>query len=236
VNTSETSPVLGLRKILTPALVEWGGSYLRGIRPSGSFAKGTANLSGTDIDLFISLKKDTPNTLEEIYSRLLNRLKQDGYDPQPRNVAINVRVQGYDVDLIPARHQGGISEDHSLYRRRAATWTQTNVMQHIAAVRSGGRLLETRVLKLWRDQHSLDLPSFYLQLTIIEALKGARSPLPQNVITALEYLRDRFPTARVVDPANSNNIISEELSSAEKGRIALKAADALGKSWRELIS
>jgi hypothetical protein len=29
----------------------------------------------------------------------------------------SVRVGGYDVDLVPAKHQGGNSEYHSLYRR-----------------------------------------------------------------------------------------------------------------------
>jgi len=40
------------------------------ISPSGSFAKGTANRSGTDIDLFISLSESTPETLKEIYDSL----------------------------------------------------------------------------------------------------------------------------------------------------------------------
>ncbi len=40
------------------------------ISPSGSFAKGTANRSGTDIDLFISLSESTPETLKETYDSL----------------------------------------------------------------------------------------------------------------------------------------------------------------------
>jgi tRNA nucleotidyltransferase (CCA-adding enzyme) len=119
VNASATSPVRGVQAILQPMLNEWAGTQLRAVHPSGSFAKGTANHSGTDIDLFISLKSDTTQTLKEIYTMLFNRLKERGYTPKQQNVSINIRVGTYDVDLVPAKHQGGNSEDHSLYRRRA---------------------------------------------------------------------------------------------------------------------
>jgi hypothetical protein len=236
VDTSATSPVRGVQAVLQPVLNEWGGLQLRAVHPSGSFAKGTANHSGTDIDLFVSLKSDATNTLKEIYTTLFNKLKEKGYTPKQQNVSINVRVGGYDVDLVPAKHQGGNSLDHSLYRRRADTWTQTNVQEHIATVMRAGRLLESRVLKLWRNQKQLDLPSFYLELTVIAALSGARGTLSQNVWTALEYLRDRFPNARIVDPANTNNIISDDLSAAEKAKIATAAGQALKAThWDQIV-
>ena len=237
VDTSATSPVRGVQATLQPILNEWAGTQLRTVHPSGSFAKGTANHSGTDIDLFISLKSDTTNTLKEIYTSLFNKMKAKGYTPKQQNVSINVRVGGYDVDLVPAKHQGGNSEDHSLYRRRADTWTQTNVVKHIATVRNAGRISESRILKLWRNQKQLDFPSFYLELTAINALSGARGTLSQNVWTALEYLRDRFPNARVVDPANTNNIISDDLSAADKTKIATAAGQALkATDWSQIVT
>jgi tRNA nucleotidyltransferase (CCA-adding enzyme) len=84
VDTSATSPVRGVQAILQPALNEWAGDQLRAVSPSGSFAKGTANHSGTDIDLFISLKSDTTNALKEIYTKLFNKMKEKGYNPKSR--------------------------------------------------------------------------------------------------------------------------------------------------------
>jgi hypothetical protein len=227
VNTTATSPVLGVLTVLRPILTQWAGAQLRALHPSGSFAKGTANRSGTDIDLFISLKSDTTQTLKEIYTSLVATMSAKGYTPKKQNVSINVRIGGYDVDLVPAKHQGGNSEDHSLYRRRADTWTQTNVIKHIATVGNSGRISEARVMKLWRNQKGLDFPSFYLELTTINALSGARGTLSQNVWKVLEYLRDSLTTARVVDPANTNNIISDDLTAAEKATIAAAARRAL---------
>ena len=236
VNTSATSPVLGVLATLRPILNEWAGAQLRTLHPSGSFAKGTANHSGTDIDLFISLKNDTTNTLKDIYSSLFEKMKAQGYAPKQQNVSINVRVGGYDVDLVPAKHQGGNSEDHSLYRRRADTWTLTNVVKHITTVRNSGRISESRILKLWRNQKQLDFPSFYLELTVIPALSGAHGTISQNVWTAFEYLRDRFPNARVVDPANTNNVISDDLSATDKTKISNAAGHALkATDWNQIV-
>ena len=236
VDTSATSPVRGVQAVLQPLINQWAGSYLRTVHPSGSFAKGTANHSGTDIDLFLSVKNETPNTLKEIYMTLFNKLKEAGYSPNMQNVSINVRVGAYDVDLVPAKHQGGNSQDHSLYRRRADTWTQTNVQQHIATVTKAGRTIETRVLKLWRNQKQLDLPSFYLELVVIAALSGARGTLSQNIWTTFEYLRDRFPNARFIDPANTNNIISDDLSAADKTKIATAAGEGLrATNWGHIV-
>lgn len=237
VDTSATSPVRGVQAILQPILNEWATTQLRTVHPSGSFAKGTANRSGTDIDLFISLKSDTTTSLKDIYNSLFNKMKAKGYTPRQQNVSIDIRVGTYDVDLVPAKHQGGNSEDHSLYRRRADTWTLTNVVKHITKVQNAGRISESRILKLWRNQKQLDLPSFYLELTVIAALSGARGTISQSVWTALEYLRDRFQNARVVDPANTNNIISDDLSAADKAKIANAAGQALkATDWKQIIT
>jgi hypothetical protein len=181
-------------------------------------------------------KSGTPDTLKEIYTKLFNRLKEKGYTPKQQNVSINIRVGGYDVDLVPAKHQRGNSEDHSLYRRRADTWTQTNVMTHIATVTNGGRISEARVLKLWRNQKQLDFPSFYLELATINALSGARGSISENVWKAFQYLRDSFANARIVDPANTNNIISDDLSSSDKAKITAAAIRALeATDWNQIV-
>ena len=221
VDTGPFAPARGCQTLLLPHLREWAGGQLVSVSPSGSFAKGTANVSGTDIDLFISLKEDTRNTLGEIYDSLFEKLRAKQLSPRRQNVSIGVRIRGFEVDLVPAKRQGPFGEDHSLYRNRADTWTKTNVARHIASVAGSGRRNEIRVLKLWRNQKNLDFPSFYLELTAIEALKGgATGRLSTNILRVFEYLRDRFETARVTDPANTNNVLSDEVAAID----ALEAA------------
>lgn len=236
VDTGPYSPVRGVQTTLNPIIQQWAGNMLSGISPSGSFAKGTANKSGTDIDLFISLSSNTNQTLKEIYESLFARMSGVGYTPKRQNVSINVTVNGYRVDLVPAKRQDSYSEDHSLYRRRADSWTKTNITKHISHVRLGGRINETRVLKLWRNQKDLDFPSFYLELTIINALTGQYGGLSTNVWKVFEYLRDSFENGRVVDPANTNNIISDDLTAAEKSKIKAAAKLALAATnWEQIV-
>ena len=128
-----------------PTLQRWANRFLVSVHPSGSFMKGTAILSGTDIDLFISLSEDTTESLEQIYESLFNRLSEDGYSPTRQNVSLNIKVHGYSVDLVPAKRQNPYSQDHSIYVRRARTWQKTNVITHIETVRGANRLQETRV-------------------------------------------------------------------------------------------
>jgi hypothetical protein len=129
-----------------------------------------------------------------------------------------------------------VSTDHSLYRNRAETWTKTNVVKHIQHVRSFNRINETRIIKLWRKQKALEFPSFYLELTVIEALRGCQTNLSANVVRVLEYMRDSFVNARVVDPANTNNIISDDLTVAEKNALRLRAESALKGNWDGVVT
>ncbi len=127
--------------------------------------------------------------------------------------------------------------DHSIYRRKADSWTKTNINKHIQLVKNSRRISEIRLMKIWRKLHGLDFPSFYLELCVIDALHGCRyGNLPSNFATALTYLADDFQTARHIDPANSNNTISDDLTDNEKARIAKLARVSLEKQfWEEVV-
>lgn len=238
VDTGRDSPVRSVQSLIQPVIAQWAGSQLISVSPSGSFMKGTANRSGTDTDLFISLSWNVRETLKEIYQSLLTKLSSSGYSPKMQNVSINIKVNGYSVDLVPAKHQGHGS-DHSLHRRRGDTWTKTNITTHIMHVRQYGRLNESRILKLWRDQKRLDFPSFYLELTIINGLPWQLAPetLSSNVLKVFGYLRDSFSDARIVDPANTNNVISDDLTTAEKAKVRAAAIGALSAdNWNRIVT
>ncbi|HEV7251906.1 MAG TPA: nucleotidyltransferase [Mesorhizobium sp.] len=237
VDTGPQSPIRRVQQTLEPAIRTWAAGVLNGVSPSGSFAKGTAIASGTDIDLFISLSPAVSATLKEIYNSLAGVMHGLGYTPRRQNVSIGIKVGNYDVDLVPAKQQTYGSLDHSIYRRRADTWTKTNITIHINQIANCGRRDEIRLLKLWRNQKGLDFPSFYLELTIIEALRQSLlQGLESNLQTALIYLRDRFPNARIVDPANTNNVLSDELNAAEKAKIAESArVAAASTTWQEFV-
>lgn len=222
---------------LHEVIIQWAGDCIHGIEFSGSRAKGTATTLSSDFDLFISLKHDTQNTLKEIYESLFNFLAQKGYKVRKQNVSIGVRYLNTDIDLVPAKKRAGNTNYHSLYISKRDTWTQTNVTEHINNVKSSGRIIEIVLLKVWRKLHGLDFPSIYLELTIIEALKGkSKSDPANNFLSVLDYLRDEFVDKTIIDPANSNNIISDDLFKYEKEAIRKKARDSRAQNyWTDII-
>jgi len=244
---AQTHRYFGVQTTLMPTLQQWAGDNLLGVYPSGSFMKGTAVRSGTDIDLLLSLSEHTKETLKEVYNKLFDCLTSAGYSPRRQNVSLNITVSKYSVDLVPGKRQNALSDDHSLYRRKADTWTKTNVLTHARTVVGAGRPDEIRILKLWRNQKGLDFPSFYLELSVIRALSAKplldSSGIPllslaERVMAVFDYLRDSFPAARIADPANSNNIISDDLTAQEKARVsaAAKAArEAAASSWEDVV-
>jgi hypothetical protein len=238
VDTGIASPLWGVQRVLDSHLRQWANKFLVSIHASGSFMKGTANKSGTDIDLFISLSEQTRETLKEIHDSLCTRLTGLGLTPRRQNVSINVTVSGYSVDLVPGKRQNAFTTDHSLYRRRADTWTKTNVQTHINTVINSGRRDEIRILKLWRNQKNLDFPSFYLELTVIAALPPLHyGTVSQNVMTVFTYLRDKFVDGRVVDPANTNNFLSDDVTTTDKAKIKAAATAALSAAdWNQIVT
>lgn len=207
-----------------PVIQRWGNSYLVKAEFSGSVAKGTGINIGTDADIFISVSSNTPGTLADLYGTLFNAVTQAGYIARKQNVSIGITVNGYKIDLVPGRRQSQYGNDHSLYKSKAGSWTQTNINTHINHVKNSNRIEEIRLSKIWRQLHNLEFPSFYLELAVIDALKySTAGNLSANFLKVLEFFRGSLPSTRYVDPANTNNIISDDLTAAQKIAISSQA-------------
>jgi hypothetical protein len=235
--TADPSAISHAASQIIPTLKTWAGRSLLGIQFSGSYAKGTAISLGTDVDLFLSLNTSQP--VKDLYWSLFQYCADHQLRPQPQNVSIRIQSNRLNIDLVPARKQPGNTNDHTLYNRKSDSWVQTNVAEHIRVVSTSGCTTEIRALKIWRELHHLDFPSFYLELTVIAALSGNRSPsLAERVFSILGYLAQKFQNARVLDPANTNNVISndKDLSIEEKRVIALAAEKCLMmRSWEQIL-
>ena len=226
------SPVRTVQKVLQPVLQRWGGQHIVDIKPSGSFAKGTAVHGGTDIDIFVSLTSRLTDPLEKIYTTLRNALAGAGYTPRPQNVSLGITSSSYKVDVTPGRRQDQYGRYHSLHSNKTGGWLQTNIDEHIRVVSGSGRTDEIRLMKIWRNRFGLDWPSFYLELFVIGALNGHRTAdLPANMVTVLTTVRDTIRRRRLIDPANTNNVVSNTLAPEGRDALARQAAIALQGSW-----
>ena len=187
--------------------------YLESVTLGGSHAKGT-DLRDSDIDLFLRFSPATPGPISAIQTSLADRCHG-----QVRNVSVRIAYQGLSVDLVPAR--GNV-----LWQARFNTWLKTDIAEQIRYVRNSGLIDEILALKIWRRRHALRFPSFLMELAVIRALKPGR-PIEQQFTSLLHFLATGFPTARLIDPGNSNNVVSDLLTDVEKLRIARRAAISL---------
>lgn len=232
-------------KPLINMVKKWGGDQIATIKPSGSSAKGTAVVGSADLDLFISLKSSTAGTLGDLYDSLYihfgSFIKSHGIKRRRQNVSIRIFYKDLEVDFVPGKKMAGYHSWHSLHvRRDKKIWTQTNVDSHIKKVVNSGRVEEIILIKIWRDINKLNFPSIYLELSVINALRGKRKGnLESNLITIFKYLSSKgnFISTTILDPANGNNVISKMIIKKEKLKISSMANKSikLVPDWKKII-
>lgn len=224
---------------LRPHIHTWANGHEYEIRPSGSLAKGTAIIGTSDMDIFISLNPSvsTCNTLENVYNTLRNRFHASGHSPREQNVSVGITHSGLKIDVVAGVRHHVLGQDHSIWKRKARTWTKTNVDEHVRYVVGSGRISDIKAVKIWRKLRGLDFPSFYLEMSVIEALRGkllAGSP-SEHFVAVMNYLANDLRTKTIKDPANSANEVSEDLTDNEKMIVANAAARTLQGGWQQAI-
>jgi hypothetical protein len=236
VDIGMRSPLRGYERDVSAACRELGIKLLE-IYPTGGFEKGTANASSVSIDFLASFAPTATETTHEIYEALFETLRTRRLEPVKRDVSIALLLDGIAIDIVPGKREAMISDMHEIWIPRLERSVKTNLTQHILDAIGSGRREEVRIMKIWRDQQGLDFPSFYLELSINAALRRQpQGALAANVWAVLGYLETFFPARSILDPVNANNIVSDQLTSADKDAIRKAAQYArAGRAWSEII-
>lgn len=231
--------------LLKADLKQWASTCFLATLDSGSRAKGTAISMASDVDYLISLSSDcnaTTGGLKSIYDSLHTHLKSKYNTLRKQNVSFRINLGGLEIDITPARKHSGNTNDHWLYVSKIDSWRQTNIQKHITDISGCGRLNEIKLLKIWRELNQLDFPSIYLEYLTINILSGKSkeaSKLADNFWFILQELSKDTSNplnSRIVDPANSTNILSDLLSATEKNVIISKAKTTVGQTnWGSVV-
>lgn len=219
-----------------PLLKQWGKEYLLGLTLSGAYAKNTAISLSSDVDVLIALSPIPGMEMKNIFWSLFEHLSDHDLNPHTRDVSIRVRAGEFNVDLIPACRDHEAS-GNALFNKRSGHTVQTDVARHVHLVANSGRQQEICAFKIWRERMSLDFPSLYLEFTVLRALGPERfGQLADNMLAVLRHLANRFEQAVIPDPANPDNLLSNDLSEAGKKAIASAARDALyDENWKKIL-
>jgi hypothetical protein len=206
---------------------------------AGSYGKKTMISESFDLDIVAYWPDDCGFLLKDIFSAVGSVLQQKWKSARPRTVAWSISFQGgFHIDVVPGRALDKAYKEANLYRSDKDSSMKTSIKVHIDTVRSSGRQDAIRLVKLWKTRNGVPWKkSLALELMTIEALKGtSTTDLEQQLFKVFAHIRDTIEKVRIVDPANSNNIVSEELSDSDRKAIETAAQAAIAaKLWSDVF-
>lgn len=204
------------------------------IRYAGSKAKGTMIAENYDLDIVSYFPHNKNMTLKEIYDSVQKMLSSK-YAIEPKASAIRIKridndvETDYHIDVVPGKFVDGNKGDAFLYVAYGEKERmQTNIDTHIAYVKDSGCQDIIKLMKLWKERNHIPFKTFVLEIAVVETLRGSdKKDVSGALRKVFNYISDEIESARLLDPANSNNIVSEVISSGDKSIIASGAAKAL---------
>jgi hypothetical protein len=185
----------------------------------GSFGKRTMIKARYDLDLVIYWPHTATYTIKDIYNAVGNVLKRNWSVVNSKTVAWELPFDsGFHIDIVPGR---ALYYEANLHRTDRGTTLKTSLKKHIDTVRNSGCVDAIRLMKLWRARKNVPFKkNLLLELMTIEGCRGKPAgDLGVQLSSALNYIRSNILTCNVLDPANSNNSLSDDLDQNTRATI-----------------
>lgn len=219
------------------------------VRYAGSYKKGTMIRASYDLDVLCYFPSDTEigDNLQEIYEAVAEILEKK-YVISRKRSAIKLWDPADDedpvyfhVDVVPGRFVDGDDGDVWLNQNRGQKdRLKTNPEEQISHVRNSDLRDAIKLAKIWREEYGFELPTFVLELLVIDLLAGREDDsLSDQMERFWSELRERAKDLTVEDPANSNNDLSDLLDAAARANLLNAAKWALRRveddSWDDIF-
>lgn len=208
---------------------------------SGSYKKKTAVNIKFDMDIVIPFKKDE-DTLENLYNDLYKYFDVDyrrkdntllSVKKQKVAIGLEFQVDGkiLDLDVVPGREIDSYEKDGDLNlfvneqmgSFKKSTYLKTNIQKQIDNITDNSIARDSiKLMKVWKRRNNGQMKSFIIELISIKALENYKGDADyvSKLKKVIEFIRDNIKTIRLIDPGNSNNIVSDSLESFQKDSIS----------------
>jgi hypothetical protein len=213
---------------------------------SGSYAKHTAVNKKFDFDLIAPFKRNSFDTLEEMYIAVYDFLYDKYKDVATiRKQKVSIGIEFYadsdgdivKVDVVPGRelNKDQYKDDYKLnlyvysqFGKIAAgsSRLQSNIKAQIQNIKDNADKASLRqiirLLKIWKIHLNKSYKSFFIELITIKAFdkKEITGDLWEKLKPVLEYIRDNVKDISLHDPGNSNNDVADTLTDFEKSELS----------------
>ena len=205
---------------------------------TGSFYKRTAIASNYDLDIVLPFRKNSYNTLEEMYYdvyKVVGKAYGENATVIKQSKAIGVTF-GVDknqihFDIIPGREINNyrVEKDLNLYVKPDWIWQRggsfkTNVgVQKTMTVNKPEVRTVIKLLKKYRDKNNLPLPTVMVEQYVVAALSnnnfGVYTSPTENLLNSMDYISRKIEQKKLIDIANSNNNLHDKVDSLQKNFI-----------------
>lgn len=193
---------------------------------SGSHVKGTSILN-SDIDIHVkfSKKAGTLNVIREnIHSLFQEKIMDDEIESvriQNWSIGIFLKINAdvKRIDIVPMRDIENNKGDAFIISNNNGSIKKINYSAHRQVFSFTDKQKKLiKLLKIWKEENQIDIPSIYLELMAKKAFEKIQFPrgLRNSLLRLIEYLADNIVSTKLIDPANSNNIISNVISDNKK--------------------
>lgn len=234
------------RKEIKEALEEKYKGKIYSPLNSGSYAKHTAINIKFDLDLVVPFKKDSFDTLEEMFDDVFAFVSDEyGSEANIRKQKVSIGIEFYadddgdviNIDIVPGRelNKDQYTDDNKLNlyvnskygNIEEKTYLLTNInaqINHIKSKENERKII--RLLKIWKTTNKEEYKSFFLELISIKAFdkEDISGNLWEKLKSVMEYIRDNITKDNFTlkDPGNSGNDVANTLESWQKENLSSK--------------
>lgn len=192
---------------------------------AGSYAKKTMIKASYDLDIVAYWPHDSKYSLKGISDGVKTQLDKYWKHVNNKNVAWELPFEGnFHIDVVPGRALDVNNYNANLYKKKSDQHLKTSIKIHIDTIRKADRRDIIRLVKLWKVLNDLPFKTFILEQMVIEGCMGVpRNKIEPQLIKAFKYIHNRIGHARILDPANSNNVLSNEMTTGQKNTVQRSA-------------
>jgi predicted nucleotidyltransferase len=200
----------------------------------GSAVKGLS-IEGSDVDVQVAFKQNS-GSIANVYD-MVNVFCAEEYNDkslksvrsQKHSVGLSFNINNKDqrIDVVPLRQVNNGTGDTYLYVGNTSffgspTYKKTNPKKQLSAFKF--TLKQKKIIKLlkaWKIENSISIKSMHLEYLVHKAFTGTKMPvaIDKCLLEVIKFIGNNITTLRFVDPGNSNNIISNTLTSLQKVNI-----------------
>ena len=136
-----------------------------------------------------------------------------------------------DLDIVPGREVNDYEKDGNLNvyvndtmgSIAKSTYIKTNIQKQIDNIRNNSSARESiKLLKVWKRRNNGQVKSMVIELICVKALEDYTETADKwtRLKHVVAYIRDNIKTVTLIDPGNSNNILSDTLDDFQKENIS----------------